>query len=496
MSSEPSSELHRSCLPPGTVVEGWRLLGCHGHGAHGVVYRAERVGHEDAGPVAFKLARWPWDPRFMRELALLTLVRHPSAPRLLGHGFLRHPSGVAFPFIIMEWIEGTPLYEWAREQAPTSREVRRVLAHLARTLQATHACRAVHRDVKGDNVLVRRSDGRAMLVDFGSGCYEAAPRVTWQSLPPGTPAYQSPELGLFQIRAVRSLDAHYQAKPADDVYALGITAYRLVTGEYPPGPGVQEDEEGTWHLKEVTPPEPRKFNPQVEPELSALILRMLSLSPEARGTAREVAEALEAGLDSAELERGAASEPSAVPEAQQSASRIEAAPPQLEMPTAVAASTARAGVRARLPMGIPPLMLALAAVLLAFYAGRVMHVGTEGAPTVGARSPPAGEPRASPIDLGEQAPAEPLTPKQAPAERKAIGEGQPPKPIPGQVTPDAKGRCPGSKQIPLNGGCWAEFPAADARECEQNGYEYFKDRCYAPALDKRRKGQPTSEPPP
>ena len=102
---------HPSCLPPGTRVQDWLLLGCHGHGAFGVLYRAVRVGHESAGPVALKMALCPWDPRFMREVALLALVQHQSVPRLLGHGFWRSPQGTFLPFIVMEWIDGTPLYE-------------------------------------------------------------------------------------------------------------------------------------------------------------------------------------------------------------------------------------------------------------------------------------------------------------------------------------------------------------------------------------------------
>jgi len=100
---------HHFCLPPGAQVQDWRLEGCHGHGAFGVLYRAVRVGHESAGPVALKMGLFPWDPRFMREVALLALVQHPSVPRLLGHGFWRRTQGLFFPFIVMEWIEGTQL---------------------------------------------------------------------------------------------------------------------------------------------------------------------------------------------------------------------------------------------------------------------------------------------------------------------------------------------------------------------------------------------------
>src|SRR5215213_4701649 len=98
MKHEPSPESPPLQLPPGTVVEGWRLLGCHGQGAHGVVYRAVRVGQEAAGLVALKLALYPWDPRFLREVALLSLIHHPSVPRLWGQGFWKHPAGMVFPF--------------------------------------------------------------------------------------------------------------------------------------------------------------------------------------------------------------------------------------------------------------------------------------------------------------------------------------------------------------------------------------------------------------
>jgi hypothetical protein len=93
MASEGFLETHRFCLPPGTVVEDWCVVGCHGHGAYGIVYRAVRVGHEAAGEVALKVALYPWDPRFMREVALLSLIHHPSVPRLRGQGFWKHPSG-------------------------------------------------------------------------------------------------------------------------------------------------------------------------------------------------------------------------------------------------------------------------------------------------------------------------------------------------------------------------------------------------------------------
>jgi serine/threonine protein kinase len=153
-------------------------------------------------------------------------------------------------------VEGPPLYAWAEQHAPSGKQVCRVLAQLARALEALHAAGAVHRDVKGDNVLVRLSDRRAVLTDFGSCHFQGAERLTWQSLPPVTPAYLSPQAALFYIRSQHHPEDYYPPSPADDLYALGVTAYRLVMGQYPAGMEVRQEEQGTWRM---TRPDVRPF---------------------------------------------------------------------------------------------------------------------------------------------------------------------------------------------------------------------------------------------
>jgi len=136
-------------LAPGTRVGAWRVRAWQGQGGYGAVYRAERVGWRRSQPGALKVSLSPWGWRMEREVELLSRLSHPSIPRLLDPGGPWPPSGVEHPFFVMEWVEGTPLYAWAEQRAPSCRQVCRVLAHLARALEAVHAAGAVHRDVRG-----------------------------------------------------------------------------------------------------------------------------------------------------------------------------------------------------------------------------------------------------------------------------------------------------------------------------------------------------------
>ncbi|MBN1209665.1 MAG: serine/threonine protein kinase [Myxococcaceae bacterium] len=467
MKSPPTPPPHPLCLPPGTRVGDWYVLDCLGQGSYGAVHRALHVGQEHAGPVALKLALYPWDPRFMREVALLSLVHHPGVPRLLGHGFWKHPAGTTHPYIVMEWVDGTPLYDWAREHTPSSHQLLQLLAQLARALEATHSVGALHRDVKGDNVLVRRSDGQALLMDFGAGHYQGAARLTWQSPPPGTPAYRSPEAGLFWIRSVREPHACYQATPADDVFALGVTAYRLLTGDYPPAAEPQEDETGTWHMEPPLLRAPRELNPRVDPLLSAVTLRMLSLAPGERGTARELAEALEAA-----------------------ARRMG---PELDPPLREAATPrARGRPRTRARVWVPACALAMLGALLLLWNRGAVETRHGDAPAKARVASKPDAPDAGTSAVGEAAPSTLPAAVQPPAKREAITQDTPPKPFPGQSRPNEKGQCASHEQVPINGACWFELRSKDAASCEQNGYVVLKGRCFAPAFPPRRKPPPMS----
>ena len=68
-----------------------------------------------------------------------------------------------------------------------------------------------------------------------------------------------------------------------------------------------------------------------------------------------------------------------------------------------------------------------------------------------------------------------------------------PEPLPGQVRPDEKGRCPRKGLVALNGGCWAET-AWEPEKCQKLGGQMFKGTCYVPFIPPGRSRPPTSDP--
>jgi serine/threonine-protein kinase len=458
------AHLNPAYLPEGTRVGPWRLLHLLGRGNFGTVYRAEGVEPEVSGLVAaLKLAQAPNDERFAREAWLLSHVHHPCVPRFLGHGHWQSPSGLLHPYVAMELLDGLPLYEWARASCPTSRQVLRLFAGLARALEATHAAGGVHRDVKGGNVLVRAKDGRAFLVDFGSCHHQGASTLTWHPFPPGTLAYRPPEAfahSLYLLKARGPL-LPYSPKPADDVFALGVTAWRLVTGSYPPSPEPLDPEAHVWAPDGPGPRPAHELNVRCSSELSAVISRMLSVQPQARSSAGELAEALERAASRAGPE---ADVPLHLQEARQPEARHDSPP-----------EPATQGPHRR---GWSP--LAAASLSAALAVGAIQAANNHGckASTTEQAMAERAERDAGSVGLGDSVLTAPVAPAHVPSGWSRIALDIPAKPFPGQTRPDANGQCSGSRQASINGGCWYRLGNAE-KGCPKDLYVY-KDECYAP----------------
>lgn len=452
---EPET-LHPARLPPGTRVGPWLVQEQRGHGAFGAVYRA--IGAEDSpGPVALKLALHPRNERFAREVELLSRIHHPNVPRLLGHGEWLSPGGRTYPYLAMEWVEGTSLYDWAREHQPTSRQVLSCLARVARALEATHASGGLHRDVKGDNILVRHSDGQPLLTDFGSGHFVVAATLTWPPFPPGTPPYRAPEAWRYVRRRLLDPVVPYAPGPADDVFALGVTAFRLLTGEYLPEPD-QVDIENV----------ERVLDGRCCAELRTLISRMLSMHPEARGSARELAEALE----DAAREAGQEADVPLIAQEQVRPSSVNALPRPVPLRV-----PRRSRSHPRIPVSVGvPLLLGVVWLLSTHLPGVLADAHVSEQP---------GTKDGGTVAVGDSALTAPASSNAPPSALAAIALDVPPKPVPGQRRTDSHGRCLIKGQIPIQGYCWLKL-ALDRKGCEENGYLFKDDACYAPVFQAAR----------
>lgn len=458
---ENSRPVYPAALPPGSIVGSWRLRALISRNVFSVVFRAERVDHPEAGPVALKLALQPEDPRFAIEVEMLSRTHHPNIPRLHDSGQWSGPAGALYPFIVTEWFEGLSLYSWARLQPRSSRDALRVLAQAASALQAVHAAGAIHRDFKGDSLLVRPADGHLMLVELGSCAFHGAPVLPRGSEPPGTPQYHSPQSQLHQWKYRRRSSARYEATAEDDVYALGITAYRLTTGRYPL---IAEELSTDTDLEEffTTFPElvPAEALVQLSPELNRWLQQMMTVEPAARGTAMELAVGLALAADS----EG--------PEADQPIISRRAL--EQEEPEGPPLPASRSALQWHSKLKGTAVFLLTAAC-----GGGLLHSLLEPVPLASSSehilAAQAPAPESDTSGLGEFTAPEPMSPAEPMPTKQGISA-----PVPSEPLPDQR-RVPCKKpQVAINGGCWI-LVGNETPPCAETTYEWRK-QCYWPAF--------------
>jgi serine/threonine protein kinase len=444
-------------------VGAWRVRGIRGQGSYGAVYRATSQEHAHAGPVALKLAINPGDSRFEREAELLSRIRHPSVPRLLDSGVWRSPWGGAHPFIVMEWVEGEPLYTWASRRNPSSHQV-----------------------------LVRHVDSRLFLADFGAGFFSGTARMTPPRQPVGTPEYRSPELWESTRYTGDKATSAAMARPADDVFALGVTAYRLVTDTYPPLPLPDMKACQCWLPGGSGPPPPRQLNPRVDAQLNALILRMLSLNPEDRGSALELTEAMERGVahagpsaDEPLFEWETLPPPRWTEEELAEAEYLGHRPRHRDREWVRRFAQADAG-RAQ-PLATRPAGKSSARRWLTWLAA-AMALGLWSAETSTLRTQEQLTKERA-VSLGDAALSTQPEHEKAPTE-EPIAQEMPSEPLPRQRRPDSKGHCP-TPQVAINGGCWRKVDVPP-EDCHGNVHPY-QGACYLPMFTRGR--VPAAAPP-
>ncbi|OJT16374.1 hypothetical protein BO221_50145, partial [Archangium sp. Cb G35] len=267
-----------------------------GSGGHGLVFKVRRAGL----PFALKLLRGrSLEARGQREISILRRLKHPNVVGF--HGCGRWPHPVHGPlYFVMDFVEGRTLEQWALEDNPCARSVARVLLELVRALAHIHARGVLHRDLKLENILLRTSDGVPVLVDFGIGWLAGEPSLTHGPLPPCTAEYRSPEALRF-ARAHTGGQERYVPDAGDELWALGVILYWLLTDMLPFGALYQQGQPLDERILTQRPKAPHEVNPRVPRALGELCQRMLEKQREARyGTCEELARALEAALAGAD----------------------------------------------------------------------------------------------------------------------------------------------------------------------------------------------------
>lgn len=269
-------------LRQGTEVGGYVIDAKIGVGGMGVVYGARhpRIGKR----VAIKVLAPAYSTnartvrRFEQEAKVVNEIRHPNIVDVFQFGEL--PDGRSY--FVMEWLDGEPLSARVERGPLSAQETIAILDVVCDALEAAHEHGVIHRDLKADNVFLVRGRGRASvkLLDFGlaklAGKQDEVPmHRTRSGVMVGTPAYMAPE----QARA-KGVDGRA------DIYALGVLAYKMLTGTMPFKADNAMDLI-VMHLNAPVP-SPGKLARDTPPELSRLVVRMMAKSPDERPTLAEV----------------------------------------------------------------------------------------------------------------------------------------------------------------------------------------------------------------
>ena len=273
-------------LQPGDLVGSYRITRQIGAGGMGAVYEAEHLHLHTRAAIKVLLPELSSNrdaiTRFVNEARAASDLTHPRIVTV--HDCAQRPNGQWF--IVLKFIEGGSLKRKMQSMggALGIGDVVSIVAQVASALHAAHENkrgqgRIIHRDIKPENILLSASeanpnDDDVTVVDFGiCKIDEARGGVgTQQGLALGTPNYMAPE--------------YLRGDPIDhrvDVYALGVVAWEMLTGQGLWGEGDQPPTK--IHEQQRTgarPINPCAIKDHIPPELGAAVASALAFNPAER----------------------------------------------------------------------------------------------------------------------------------------------------------------------------------------------------------------------
>jgi serine/threonine protein kinase len=207
--------------------------------------------------------------RFRREAQSAAGLNHPTIVAVYDTGEEIDPlSGVAVPYIVMELVEGSTLRDVLREGRKILPERAMELTQgVLDALSYSHKAGIVHRDIKPANVMLT-PNGEVKVMDFGiaRAVADTSATMTQTAAVIGTAQYLSPEQARGETVDARS-----------DLYSTGCLLYELLVGR-PPFVGDSPVSVAYQHVREAPTP-PSQLDPEITPEIDAVVLKALAKDP-------------------------------------------------------------------------------------------------------------------------------------------------------------------------------------------------------------------------
>ncbi|MFJ8788321.1 Stk1 family PASTA domain-containing Ser/Thr kinase [Streptomyces sp. NPDC102462] len=233
------------------------------------------------------LARDPsFQARFRREAQSAASLNHPAIVAVYDTGE-DYIDGVSIPYIVMEYVDGSTLRELLHSGRKLLPErAMEMTIGILQGLEYAHRNGIVHRDIKPANVMLTRN-GQVKVMDFGiaRAMGDAGMTMTQTAAVIGTAQYLSPEQAKGEQVDARS-----------DLYSTGCLLYELLTVR-PPFVGDSPVAVAYQHVREEPQP-PSVFDPEITPEMDAIVLKALVKDPNYRyQSADEMRADIEACLD-------------------------------------------------------------------------------------------------------------------------------------------------------------------------------------------------------
>src|SRR5579859_3571232 len=251
----------------GQRVGDYEVIAPLGAGGMGRVYKVRNVISNREEAMKILLPDFAADPdlaaRFMAEIRTLAGLDHPGIAQL--RTAFQHNNQFV---MVMEFVEGTTLEKLAEQTRIPLDHVLDFSMQVLAALSYAHGKGVTHRDIKPANIMIT-THGVVKLMDFGIAKSNEDMQLTRPGTTMGSVYYISPE----QVRG-GTADAR------SDLYSFGVTLYEILTGRKP----FQADTSySVLHAQLSQAPTPLiEINPEIPPQLNAIVLRAMEKQPENR----------------------------------------------------------------------------------------------------------------------------------------------------------------------------------------------------------------------